>query len=161
MYLWFDENVIRGSQEASHVFPLEVVVQNSLILCLKWLCKQWLSQITGIRWMRKEMAHRVPSMWARWWREVHSDISGSFWCQALLEKGRSSALTFADSGKTGNAPIMVWAQEVSTTHHINVSENRLLGVGWAFLFRKLPTQTQNDLNSSFPFPLNFGEASGK
>lgn len=80
--------------------------------------------------MKKELAPRAPSMWARWWREVHGDSKGSFRGQALLGKGSSSTLTSADPGKTGNAPIMVWAQEVSTTHHINVSENRLLGVGW-------------------------------
>lgn len=71
--------------------------------------------------------------------EVHGDSKGSFRGQALLGKGSSSTLTSADPGKTGNAPSMVWAQKVSITHHIIVSENRPLGVGWwnmSFPFQK-------------------------
>lgn len=104
MYLWFEENVIRSSQEPSHVFPLEVVVQNSLILCLQWLCKQWLSQITGIGGMRKEMAHRVPSMWAHWWREVRSDSSGLSSARLCWKKGGLLLWHRLTQGRQGMLP---------------------------------------------------------
>lgn len=77
-------------------------------------------------------------------------------CQALVEEGRSPALTSADSRKTGNVPTVVWAQEVSITSQIIVSGTRLLGVGWwnmSFPFQKAANMDSKWRKLQLPFSL--------